>query len=66
AEGALDARRCLSAWTTRGRRPPPGLPDGPYSLGCDVCQDVCPFNRGPGPVQHAGFRVRDRRRPRSP
>jgi epoxyqueuosine reductase len=53
--GVLDAGRCLARWTTAGLEPPAGLPRGPYSLGCDVCQDVCPFNAGPGPVPHRGF-----------
>ena len=53
--GLLDADRCLSRWTTRKLAPPPGLPRGPYTLGCDVCQDACPFNAGPGPEPYRGF-----------
>jgi epoxyqueuosine reductase len=47
APGLLDAARCLSYWTIEHRGP---LPDGvkteigPHVFGCDVCQDVCPFN----------------------
>lgn len=46
--GALDARRCLSYLTIEHRGE---FPDG-LSLahrriyGCDMCQDVCPHNRG--------------------
>ncbi len=46
--GTLDANRCLS-WSTQrpGPIPPehrPLLEDSVY--GCDICQDVCPWNRG--------------------
>jgi epoxyqueuosine reductase len=46
--GTLDATRCLSYWT-QSRRPIPEqfraeLGDRVY--GCDICQDVCPWNRG--------------------
>lgn len=53
--GVLDAGRCLSRWSTAGLPPPAALPRGPYTRGCDVCQDVCPFNAGPGPVPYAGL-----------
>ncbi|HXD68400.1 MAG TPA: tRNA epoxyqueuosine(34) reductase QueG [Gaiellales bacterium] len=46
-EGVLDARRCLS-WLSQSR-----LPDLPHAeafgdrvYGCDICQDVCPWNTG--------------------
>ncbi|MBN1774484.1 MAG: DUF1730 domain-containing protein [Deltaproteobacteria bacterium] len=53
--GVLDAGRCLSRWSTAGLPPPPALPHGPYARGCDVCQDVCPFNAGPGLAPYVGF-----------
>jgi epoxyqueuosine reductase len=46
--GTLDATRCLSYWT-QAPNPFPhehreALGDRVY--GCDICQDVCPWNRG--------------------
>jgi epoxyqueuosine reductase len=46
--GTLDATRCLSYWT----QAPSPIPDeyraeiGDMVYGCDICQDVCPWNRG--------------------
>jgi epoxyqueuosine reductase len=46
--GVLDATRCLSYWT----QAPAPVPDGYRAelgvqvYGCDICQDVCPWNRG--------------------
>jgi epoxyqueuosine reductase len=46
--GVLDSTRCLSYWTQApGPVPEPyreALGDQVY--GCDICQDVCPWNRG--------------------
>jgi epoxyqueuosine reductase len=46
--GVLDANRCLAYWTqTAGEMPDDvmdALEDRVY--GCDICQDVCPWNRG--------------------
>ena len=46
--GTLDSTRCLSYWT----QAPAPVPE-PYRValgalvyGCDICQDVCPWNRG--------------------
>jgi epoxyqueuosine reductase len=46
--GTLDATKCLSYWT----QAPGEIPEsyraelGTQVYGCDICQDVCPWNRG--------------------
>ena len=46
--GTLDSTKCLSYWT----QAPAAIPDeyreelGDSVYGCDICQDVCPWNRG--------------------
>src|SRR5580765_1913236 len=46
--GTLDATRCLSYWS----QAPAAIPEqyrtelGAQVYGCDICQDVCPWNRG--------------------
>ena len=44
----LDARKCLSYWTIehKGEIPDPIAEDlGDWAFGCDICQEVCPWNR---------------------
>jgi epoxyqueuosine reductase len=46
--GVLDSTRCLSYWT-QSREDIPGEYRealGNQVYGCDICQDVCPWNRG--------------------
>jgi len=46
--GVLDSTKCLSYWT----QAPSPIPEpyradlGDQVYGCDICQDVCPWNRG--------------------
>jgi epoxyqueuosine reductase len=46
--GTVDSTRCLSYWT----QAPGPIPEeyradlGAQAYGCDICQDVCPWNRG--------------------
>lgn len=46
--GVVDATKCLSYWT----QAPAPIPEsyreelGQQVYGCDICQDVCPWNRG--------------------
>ena len=61
--GTLDSTRCLSYWT----QAPAPVPEpyraalGALVYGCDICQDVCPWNRG---VEKR--RAAERRPPRRP
>ena len=46
--GTLDSTKCLSYWT-QSPRPIPAeyrAELGDMVYGCDICQDVCPWNRG--------------------
>ena len=46
--GTLDSTRCLSYWSQApGAIPEEYRPElGAQVYGCDICQDVCPWNRG--------------------
>jgi epoxyqueuosine reductase len=46
--GILDATRCLSYWTQAAAPVPEEYRArlGAQVYGCDICQDVCPWNRG--------------------
>jgi epoxyqueuosine reductase len=46
--GVLDATRCLSYWTQSAAPFPEEYREelGDQVYGCDICQDVCPWNRG--------------------
>jgi epoxyqueuosine reductase len=46
--GTVDANRCLSYWTQSKHSIPEAYREqlGDRVYGCDICQDVCPWNRG--------------------
>jgi epoxyqueuosine reductase len=46
--GVLDSTKCLSYWTQAPRPIPEDYRAalGAQVYGCDICQDVCPWNRG--------------------
>ncbi|HYX75603.1 MAG TPA: tRNA epoxyqueuosine(34) reductase QueG [Gaiellaceae bacterium] len=46
--GVVDATRCLSYWTQSSAPMPEDVREalGDRVYGCDICQDVCPWNRG--------------------
>lgn len=59
---AVDANRCISYWTIehRGDTLPedPGAQFGSWIFGCDICQDVCPWNKFKQPTTENRFAPR--------
>jgi epoxyqueuosine reductase len=47
-EGVLDVRSCITYWTQSRHAVPQHVRHamGDMVYGCDICQDVCPWNRG--------------------
>lgn len=59
ADYRLEATRCISYWTIEaGAEPPADLASrfGDWVYGCDICQEVCPYNRRASAGSMAGDR----------
>lgn len=59
----MDARRCISYLTIELRESIPEelrAPTGWQVFGCDICQDVCPWNRKAPVSSASSFRARER------
>lgn len=51
----LDARKCIAAWTIESPEPAEVIEPsqiGQHLFGCDLCQEVCPWNRKITPSKH--------------
>jgi epoxyqueuosine reductase len=59
----LDARRCISYWTIESRAPAFPLDIAPrldgWVFGCDICLDVCPWNKYQRPRAHHALKRRE-------
>jgi epoxyqueuosine reductase len=52
----IDSRRCLSFWTIESKLPIPGeisARQSGWAFGCDICQQVCPWNQHQPQDEHS-------------
>lgn len=58
----LDARRCIATWTIETREPAKVIDAeklGQHVFGCDLCQEICPWNRAVEATSHAPLSPRE-------
>jgi epoxyqueuosine reductase len=62
-EGFVDANKCISYWTIehRGNDVPTDLTQqfGAWIFGCDICQEVCPWNKFKQTTPEPRFQMRE-------
>ncbi|MCW5581930.1 MAG: tRNA epoxyqueuosine(34) reductase QueG [Luteimonas sp.] len=61
ADGVVDSNRCISYQTIENREEIPSQLHSQLAgwvFGCDICQDVCPWNRFARPTTEPGFAAR--------
>jgi epoxyqueuosine reductase len=58
----LDARKCIATWTIESKEPLRDIVSeqlGQHVFGCDICQEVCPWNRKVEPSAHGSLLPRE-------